>query len=143
VHGTTTSIVKRRQCVEPSVGVPSPAGDGAVDYGAPEEAEQKRGNDAAALKGAPDDDLNCAGGKEELVEAEDDLGKVNTAGRGSSDDVSHAKVLEVANEGAGCAGKCEGVSPEYPLKRGPGLRSDNVRTKGESVRSGEKRLEMH
>jgi len=63
VHGATAGIVERREFVEPSVGVPGPAGYGAVDYGAPEEAEQKRWDDAPTLKGTSNDDLNRAGGK--------------------------------------------------------------------------------
>ena len=41
VHRSTTSKVQRRQLVEPAVGVPSPACDGAVDNRGPPEAKYK------------------------------------------------------------------------------------------------------
>lgn len=70
----TSGIVKRGKIVEPSVTVPGPAGDRAVDNGSPNEGEQQRWKDSATLKGAADHDLTGTGAEEELVQAENDVG---------------------------------------------------------------------
>ena len=76
VHGPATGVVEGGQVVEPAVGVPGPAGDGAVDDCRPQEPENEGGHDAAAFEGAADDELDGDGAEEELVQAEDDFGDV-------------------------------------------------------------------
>jgi len=60
MHGAATGEIKRGQVVEPPVGVPCPACDGAVDDGGPEETEDDGRNDAAALKRTTNHDLHRA-----------------------------------------------------------------------------------
>ena len=71
---STSSIVKGGKIVEPSVTVPGPAGDRAVDNGSPNKGEQQRWKNSATLKGAADHDLTGTGAEEELVQAKDDVG---------------------------------------------------------------------
>ena len=76
MHGPAAGVVEGGQVVEPAVGVPGPAGDGAVDDCRPQEAEDEGGHDAAAFEGAADDELHGDSAEEELVQAEDDFGDV-------------------------------------------------------------------
>jgi len=61
VDGSTTGIVKLRQIEKPSVGVPSPRGDRAIDNGSPAEGKDQTGKDAATLERTSDQDLDGAG----------------------------------------------------------------------------------
>lgn len=107
MDGTTAGKVEGREIVQPTLGVPSPAGDRAVDDGGPDETEDEAGDDLAALKGAADDDHDGAGAEHELVEAEDNVGEVGAADAGGGRDVLHAEVGQVADERGGGAGEGE------------------------------------
>ena len=50
VDGATAGEIESRELVQPAVGVPGPACDGAVDDGGPEEAKDEGGDDTAALE---------------------------------------------------------------------------------------------
>lgn len=122
---TTTSEIKRGEIVEPAVGIPCPASDGAVDDGAPEEGENKRRYNTATLERSTDHDLDGASGEEQLVQTEDDFRDVDRARRRSCDDVLHAKVGQITNEGIGSARVGKRVAPEHPLECHSGLMSVN------------------
>ncbi|KAH0238759.1 hypothetical protein KCV06_g575, partial [Aureobasidium melanogenum] len=79
VDGTTASVVERGKLGKPTIGIPCPAGDGAVDNGAPAETEDERRKDATTLESTTNDDLDCASGEEKLVETEDDFRNDGTA----------------------------------------------------------------
>ena len=96
---STSSIVKGGEIVEPSVAVPGPACDGAVDDCGPDEGEQQRWKDSASLKRATDHDLTRTGAEEELVQAEYDVGDQGRSRGRCSSDVLESEVGEVTNEG--------------------------------------------
>ena len=98
MNGSAASVVKRRQVEEPSVRVPSPGGNRAVDDRGPAEGKDQTGQDAATFEGASDQDLDGTGAEQQLVEAEDDLWDVGVAGRGCRRDVLQAEVGHVADE---------------------------------------------
>lgn len=131
VHGAAAGKVERGQRVQPAAGVPGPAGDGAVDDGGPPEAEDERGHDAAALKGAAHHDLHRAGAEEELVQAEDDVRDGGVADARGGDDVLQAEVGEVADKGARGAAVGQGEAPEHPLEGGHGGDHEGLEEEGE------------
>ena len=116
MDGTSSSKVKRGQVEQPTIGVPGPAGNGAVYDGGPAEGKDEGGQDTSTLEASTSDEHYGANAEEHLVEAENDLGKKNGAGRWGGDDVLEAEVGEVTNESVGGAGVCERVSPEHPLE---------------------------
>lgn len=106
----TSSVIKGRQIVKPSVGVPGPARDWTINNSRPQEAENQGWNNSAALERAADQDLNSRGAEEKLIEAEYNLGQVRGPRRRSSLDSHHAKVLHRANERTGITSICERVT---------------------------------
>lgn len=116
VDRASSSKIEGWQVVQPAIGVPCPACDWAVNNGGPEEGKDQRWKDAATLEGASNHDLDSAGAEQHLIEAEDDLGDVDRAGRGSGDNVLHAEVGQVTNEGVGSARVGKRVTPEHPLE---------------------------
>lgn len=101
VDGSTASIVKLRQVEKPSVRVPGPGGNRAVDDGSPAEGKDQTGQDATALKRTSDQDLDGDSAEEQLVKAEDDLGDVCVARRWRCRDIPETEVGHVADEGRG------------------------------------------
>ena len=101
VDGSTASIVKLRQVEKPSVRVPGPGGNWAVDDGSPAEGKDQTGQDATALKRTSDQDLDGDSAEEQLVKAEDDLGDVCVARRWRCRDIPETEVGHVADEGRG------------------------------------------
>lgn len=131
VHGAAAGEVERREVVQPAVGVPRPARDGAVDNGGPQEREDERGHDAAALEGAADDDLHGARAEEQLVQAEDDLGQQRGAGRGRDLHVPQPEVGQVADEGVRRARVRQRVAPEHPLEGRDGHDHEGLEEEGQ------------
>lgn len=117
VHRAATSEIKGRQVVQPAVGVPRPASNGAVHDSSPEEPEDKGRDDASALEGTTDHDLHGAGAEEELVEAECDIRDRGVANRGGRHNVAQAEVGKVTDEGARRAAIRQREAPEHPLER--------------------------
>jgi hypothetical protein len=66
----TTRKIQRRKLIQPSVQIPRPARDGAVDDRCLEEAKSKVRNDWATFERAPD---HHADAEQRLVEAGDDV----------------------------------------------------------------------
>lgn len=114
-----TSEVKRWKVVQPSIGVPGPACNWAVDDRSPAESEDHGGHDATTLEATTDNEDDCANAEKHLVEAEDDLREEDRAGRGSGNDVLHAKVCEVTNERVRRARVGQRITPEHPLEADP------------------------
>ena len=123
VNGPTTGKVERGEVEQPAIGVPGPASNRAVYDGSPEEAEDKGWQDTTTLERSTDNDLDGTGAEEELVQAEDDLGKIGRAGRRSNPDIAHTKIGHVTNEGTSSARVSESVAPEHPLEGGHGNNS--------------------
>jgi hypothetical protein len=121
VNGASTSKVERREVVQPTVGVPGPASNRAVDNGCPAESKDHGWQDASTLEAATDDEYNRANAEEHLIETEDYLRKKGGAGRRGRHDILQAKVCHIANEGISGSRVCEGISPEHPLKAYTGL----------------------
>lgn len=116
MHRTSAGEVKGWKVEEPSIGVPSPACDGAVHDSGPQEGEDERWNNTAAFEGTTDDDLHGAGTEEKLVEAEDDFRNDGGTRRRGSHDILHAEVVQVTDESTGSTRVGERVSPEHPLE---------------------------
>ncbi len=74
VYRATTSEVEAWKIEEPTVGVPGPICDGAVDDSSPKKAKDERRHDATTLERSTNDDHSRTGAEEEFVEAKDDLG---------------------------------------------------------------------
>lgn len=130
VDGSTTGIIERGEVGKPSISVPCPAGNGAVDDGGPPETEEQDGDDATTLKGTTNDDHDGDDAEEALVEAEENFWKETNGGRC---DINETEVFHVTDEGTGGWGVGEGVAPEHPLE-GDDL-MDHVRgwTEGSAV----------
>lgn len=109
VHRSTASEIERRKIIQPSIGVPSPVGNRAINDSSPDKSEDERGNDTAALKRAANDDHDGARAEEELVEDEDDFGE-DAAGIG--DGVLETEFAKVTNEGVASGGVGERIAPE-------------------------------
>lgn len=102
MHRSASGEVKRRQVEEPSVCIPCPASNRAVDYSRPTESKYQAWQDATTFEGTTDHDLDGAGAEKQLVQAEDDFRNVGIAGRGRRRDVLQTEVGEVADEGRSC-----------------------------------------
>lgn len=73
MNRSTASEVQRREFVEPSIGIPSPASNWTVHQRRPEEPKDQRRNDSTSLKCSSDYDLHRASAKQQLVKAKDNL----------------------------------------------------------------------
>lgn len=131
VHGAAAGKVERGQGVQPAVGVPRPAGDGAVDNGRPPEAEHERGHDASALKGAAHHDLDRAGAKEQLVQTKNNVWDGRVADARGGDDVLHAEVGQVADKGPRGTAVGQGKPPKHPLEGGDGADHEGLEEEGQ------------
>lgn len=123
--GGHTGIIQNAELEGPSVDIPHPAGDGAVDEGHPEKGEDHGGQQAASLGDGAHDDGDGNGGELQLVEAEEQLGDQRRACSWVGEHALQGKVLEVPDVAAG-AGRRKGqrVAPEVPLERHHGRRAD-------------------
>ena len=127
VNGSTSGEVKGREVEKPSIGVPSPASDRAVDYGSPAEGKHQARQNASTFKRATDDDLNCASAEEQLVQTEDNLGNIGITRRRSCRDVLQTKVCHVTDEGRGSPRVNQRVSPEQALECGDSNYHDRLK----------------
>lgn len=132
VHRAATSEIKGRQVVQPAIGVPRPASDGAVYDGSPEEPEDEGRDDASTLEGPTDHDLHGAGAEEKLVEAERDVRDRGVANRGGRHNVAQAEVGKVTDKRACRAAVRQREAPEHPLERDD--RTDHERLEEEGER---------
>jgi hypothetical protein len=67
LDGTAAGVVEDAVFEGPAIGVPDPAGDGAVDEGGPPEGEDHGGDEAAALGDGAHDDCGGDGAEHHLV----------------------------------------------------------------------------
>ena len=75
LDGAAAGVVEDAVFVGPAVGVPDPAGDGAVDEGGPPEGEDHGGDEAAALGDGAHDDGGGDGAEHHLG----DVSKVSSS----------------------------------------------------------------
>lgn len=113
---TTTSKVKRGKVEKPTIAIPGPASDGAVDDGSPAKGKDHGRHDATTLKRTSNHKLNGNGTEEHLVETEDNLWNQSRTGRRCDANVHQAKVGHVANKGTGSARVRQTVAPKHPLE---------------------------
>lgn len=117
LDGDTASVVEDTGLEGPSVGVPDPVGQGAVDDGGPAEDKDHGGDDTATLSDSTNGESSSHSAEHHLVERVEEGGNEGRALRGGSPDLHEAKVCQVADKrvARGCA-ECERVTPEIPLK---------------------------
>lgn len=125
VDRATTSIIERRQVIQPAAAVPGPAGDGAVNDGGPPETEEQRRDDTTALESTTNHDHDCADAEEQLIQAKDNLGKIGATRGRCSRNILKTEVCEISDEWAGCSRIGKRITPEHPLE-GDDLR-ENIR----------------
>ena len=77
MNGTSTSKVKRRQIEQPTIGVPSPASDGAVYDSRPAEGKDERRQDTSTFEASTCDEHHSTSTEQHLVETEDYFGEKN------------------------------------------------------------------
>jgi len=114
VDGTATSVIKRRQVEQPSLGVPGPASNRTVHDGSPDESENQRRHQLAALESTTDHDLHGDDAEEALEQGEQDLRQVSD---GFGSHVLEADMAEISNEPSGSRRVGQSVSADPPLKR--------------------------
>jgi hypothetical protein len=133
---TAPSIVEDAPLEPPAVDVPGPAGDGAVDEGDPEEAEDHRGHHTTALGDGAHEDTDGDGAELELEERVEEIGNERRAGRRAAEHVPHEGVVEVADVAIGRGrGEGERVRPEVPREDGDRVREDDSPDERERVLS--------
>lgn len=112
-----TSIVEDSVFESPTVDIPDPASDGAVDQSSPNEREDHGWNDAATFGSGPDNEGGGDGAELHLVEGVEEFGNQRRARRWLSERVHKTEMVEITyvSAGAGCA-EGEGIAPEIPLE---------------------------
>ena len=135
VDWSAAGKVEGRKLVEPSVGVPGPVGNWAVDDGGPEETKDERWKDTSTFESTTNDDHDRAGAEDELVETKDNLRDVCAANRRSGGDVLETKVGEITDESIAGAGKGERVTPEDPLEGCDCCDEEGLEKEGETTLS--------
>lgn len=117
LDGDTASVIEDTVLETPSVGVPDPVGERAVDEGSPAKDEDHGGNDTATFGDGSDSESSCDGTEHHLVEGVEKSGNERRADRGGAPDLHEAKMSEIADKGiAGGLGEGERVAPKVPLK---------------------------
>lgn len=119
VNRASTSKVQRGKVVQPSVGIPGPACDGAVYDGGPAERKNHGWHNATTLEATTDDKHHGANAEQHLIEAKDDFGEKRGTRRRSSNDILHSEVGHVADERASGSRVRERIAPEHPLEAHP------------------------
>ena len=118
--------------IQPAVGIPRPASNGAIHDSCPEETENHRGNDTTSLKCPPNNYLDCAGTEKKLVEAKNNFRNVRVPGGGSGHNISHTKVGQVSYERSCSTTIGERITPEHPLYCDEGTGGNGLEHQGES-----------
>ncbi len=131
MNGSTSGEVERGECVEPSICIPCPASDGAIDDCSPEEAEDQGRNETSSLEATTDHNLYRTSTinvnkvtsleldhlpEQHLIQAEDDLGNDSTSWTGRSHDILHPKVGEVTDKRTRGSRVCQSIPPKHPLE---------------------------
>lgn len=117
--------------IEPTIGVPGPASNRTVNNCRPAKSENQRWKNSAAFKCTTNYNLNRTSAEKKLVEAKNDFGKVRVSDRRSRHDIFHAKVCQIADEGACCSAISQRVSPEHPLHRNESTGEDRLEYQGQ------------
>lgn len=129
-----TGVVEDAPLEAPAVETPSPAGDGGVDDGDPEEGEDHGGHEATALCDRAHQDAYSDSTELELEEAVEEIGDERRAGRGAAVDIFEDGIVEIANEAVcGRGGKGKGISPEIPGEDGDRVGEDDSPDEGERI----------
>lgn len=123
LDGDAASIVENAVLVSPSVGVPDPVSERAVDESSPKKHKDHSGNDSAALGNSTNGESGSDSAEHHLIERVEQSRDERRANRRSTPYFLKSKMLHVADEAvAGVTAEGERVSPKVPLKDDNGKR---------------------
>lgn len=131
VDGRTTGKVEGTESTTPTVGTPSPGGDGTVDDGQPDKDKDHDGSDSCSFSETTNGEDDSDERKHALVGGKDDSGESSRSGSGFTVDTHQAKVFESTDESGSSVrdtlnrrenihrsviGEGQRVTPEEPLE---------------------------
>jgi hypothetical protein len=113
VDGSTSSEIESAQLVDPTVGVPRPAGNGIIDNGCPDKDEDDGRKHTTTLGDSANGESRGNSSEHTLENGKEKIG--NVAGFLGKNTLE-TKVVEISNEFAPGPGKGKRITPEEPLE---------------------------
>ena len=109
---STTSEIETAQLVYPTIGIPSPAGNGIVDDRCPDKDENDAREHATTLSYSADGESRSDGSEHTLENCEEKIGNIAAL---LSQNTLETEVIEVTDEFVGGLGEGKRITPEEPL----------------------------
>lgn len=112
-----SSVVENAVLEAPSVGVPNPECQGAIDQSCPEKSENHAGNNTTAFRNRSDREASSDSAEHHLVERVEKGGDESRANRRATEDLLQTKVSKIADEAVvGSCAESQREPPEIPLE---------------------------